>query len=62
MKTKHINKKLSVKKSTIANLYKEELSEALGGATTTCGGHTYVPQDSVCLICTGQCPVPTDAC
>jgi hypothetical protein len=60
MKTKNFNKKLVLKKTTVADLRKDEMNAANGGATSGCVTQkapcwTYVPRDSVCLICTGYC-------
>lgn len=60
MKTKPFSKKLKLNKNTIANLGRNEMQLALGGATSAC--ETYIPRDSVCVICTGQCIPETTVC
>lgn len=62
MKTKNFNKKLSLKKSTIADLRNDEMTDVIGGGFSKTTVFTCIPRDSVCLICTGQCPIETEAC
>lgn len=55
MKTNILRSKLSLNKATIVDLENSEMKTAIGWKTMICP--TYIPEDSVCLICTGNCSV-----
>lgn len=57
MKTKTLRKKLILNKKTIIDLGNGVMNMAHGGGTKTCD--TCIPEDSVCLICTGDCTAGT---
>ena len=70
MKTKKFNKKLSLRKETIANLKGKELDAVRGGQETidTCAMTNGCPTDFLCTdpkmgecsaVCTLPCPVTT---
>ena len=54
MKTKKFSKKLNLNKKTIVDLNNDDMRFVNGGATSKC--ETWVPEESVCLICTSLCP------
>jgi natural product precursor len=46
MKTKKLNKKLTLNKATVADLDKAEMGNVVGGVLTT----------AIRILCTGECP------
>lgn len=70
MKAKKFSKKLKLNKKTIVDLNNNGMRSVNGGATrycpteVSCPGNSCpgscIPEDSVCLICTGKCTWNTD--
>ena len=51
MKTKNFNKKLTLNKTTVADLKQTEMNAVNGGADTTCSGRPECPPDPSWVSC-----------
>jgi natural product precursor len=59
MKHKEFNKKLSLRKTTISNLNRDEMNRVFGGDSNPCAFTPGCPPSVGCPISGASCPCPS---